>query len=139
MKLSFPSQIKKWCAGLALLSFFAAAVFSIGIGMNMDEKGNMAPCAFMAGETVVCPMGVSQHLDEWAGLFAPISSALVFLIIVGLFLPLVFLSLFPREGARSEKMRLYALNNFHLKSLHFLALLFSRGILNSRRYKFAII
>ncbi len=139
MEMSFSSEIKKWCGWLVLLSFFAVAVFSIGVGMNMDEIGNMAPCAFMSNGVSVCPMGVSQHLDEWAGLFAPVSSASVFLLVAALIFSLAFLFVFSDDEARWGKLRLYSSNNFFLKSLCFLVLLFSRGILNSRRHKFAII
>lgn len=137
MKILFVSQIKKWCAVFALVSFFLVAVFSVGVGMDMNEMGDMAPCAFMMGETAICPMGVSQHIDEWAGLFVPISSALILL--VAMFFIGVFKNFLLQDSERQKRKRIYARNSFHLGSLHFLARAFSRGILHSRRYKFAII
>jgi hypothetical protein len=140
MKSFFGSHIKKWYATLALASFFAAAVFSVGTGMNMDDMGNMSPCAFMSGGAMICPMGVAEHIDEWSGLFAPVSSGLLaFLFAVVLFAVIVFPSFFTRDEVRWRKLRLYARDTVSLKSLYFLVFLFSRGILNSRRYKFAII
>jgi hypothetical protein len=131
---------KKWFAPLVLVSFFMVAVFSIGIGMQMDDMGNMAPCAFMADGVAICPMGVAQHIDEWAGFFAPVSTGFVLLFaVVALFLAAAFPLLFFADSAHWKKMRLYALNNFYLKSRHFFVFLFSRGILNSRRYAFATI
>ncbi|MBI2120214.1 MAG: hypothetical protein HYT94_01160 [Parcubacteria group bacterium] len=137
MKVSFGSHITKWLASFALLSFFAAAVFSIGIGMNMDEMGNMAPCAFMAGEAVVCPMGVTAHIDEWIGLFAPVGAGLAFSFAALLFLVFAFPFVFSRDDALWKKFQGYSRGNPFLKSLCFLVLLFSRGILNPRLYAFA--
>lgn len=138
MKISFGSQIKKWFAGFALLSFFAAAVFSVGIGMDMDDMGNMAPCAFMMGQTTICPMGVSQHIDEWAGFFAPIASMFIFFVALP-FLAAVFFVFFLREHERQKRKRLYFLSHFYLKVSYLLIYLFSRGILNTRAYKLATI
>lgn len=141
MKLSFVSQIKKWCAALVFLSFFAAAVFSVGIGMNMDDMGNMTPCAFMMGETAICPMGVSEHLNEWAGLFAPMAKSFVFLVLFAaiFFTASPFKDFLLRDRERQKRKRIYAQNSFYLDSLYFLMRAFSRGILNSRRYALAII
>jgi hypothetical protein len=138
MKFVFESQVKKWCAALAVVSFFAVAVFSVGTGMNMDDMGNMSPCAFMSGGETVCPMGVLQHLNEWEGFFSPISKvfSVFLLLVVAVFIRKGF---FAQEYARQKRKQIYAANFFYLKSLNFLVYAFSRGILNSRRYKFAII
>lgn len=143
MKIAFGSQIKKWCAGFALLSFFAVAVFSVGIGMQKDmmgdDMGNMAPCAFMADGAAICPMGVSEHLNEWAGLFAPTTKSFgVFLtLFVAVFFMVQAFKDFLCDRKRQKRKRIYAEDSFCLDSLNFLVRAFSRGILHPKRYALA--
>ena len=142
MESFFSSRIKKWCAGFALLSFFAVAIFSVGIGMNMDDMGDMAHCVFMMGEAAICPMGVSQHIDEWTGLFAPIAKsfgAFLVLFVAIFFTVSPFKNFLLRDRERQKAKRIYAEDSFYLDSLNFLVQAFSCGILNTRRYTFAII
>jgi hypothetical protein len=142
MKSFFSSRIKKWCAFLAITSFFAVAVFSVGVGMSMDDMGNMIPCAFMMGETAICPMGVSQHINEWKELFVPITKlfSLFFAPLAAVFFAVTaFKDFFAREQLRQKRKRIYAQYSFHMESLFFLLRAFSRGILHPRLYAFASI
>jgi hypothetical protein len=129
------SRIKKWYAVLAFAAFFAAAVFSIGIGMDMDEMGDMTPCAFMTNGAFICPMGAAEHIDEWEGLFAPVSQFFIFAALVfAIAASFIFREFFARDAERQKRKRIYAAAHFHLVSPHFLVYAFSRGILHPRFY-----
>lgn len=86
-------------------------------------------------------MGVSQHIDEWAGFFAPITKSFgVFLILfVAIFFTVpAFKDFFLRDRERQKEKRIYAQHSFYLDSLNFLVRVFSRGILHSKRYALAM-
>jgi hypothetical protein len=133
------SRMKKWYAAFALAAFFSVAAFGVGIGMDMDEMGDMTPCAFMANGASVCPMSVADHVSEWEGLFAPIAeffngndfgAALAFAFTAFF----VFWEFFVRDRERQKRKRIYAAAHFRLRPPHFLVYAFSRGILHPRLY-----
>ena len=53
---------------LVLTSFVFMSLFGIGIGIDMKD-GQMFSCPFMASQTSICQMSVTEHIGQWQKTF----------------------------------------------------------------------
>lgn len=127
---------------LAIISvgvFLFAATFSMTFGMQIDERGAMSGCPFMAEQASVCPMGVFEHIAKWQQLFtATFSQSDVFASLIFLLSIFVFFVVFARAPNIAPFVLAFSppilKNKPETKLYNHLVIIFSQGILNSRLY-----
>lgn len=119
--------------------FVFSATFSMTLGMQRDERGNMSNCPFMYEQTSVCSMGFVEHIAKWQQLFTvtfPESGEVAFVIF--LVITFVYLAVFARapniSGLVLPLFPPVPKNKPEAKLFNYLVIAFSQGILNPKIY-----
>lgn len=129
------------------LIIFVLASFTfmsiLGMGMSMETKdGQMSGCPFTAGQTAMCQMSATEHIDQWQQAFLGIPTKAGLLALVVILLAAVTI-LFVKPFSQFEKLTKLAARLFSYHKAHFVKifdpflLAFSDGILNPKIYDFA--
>lgn len=126
-------------SSLLIVSFFGLVVLGLGMGMNVDEKGNMSDCPFMVDQGSLCPMGLFEHIAKWqqAVTVIPRPSANIFLLFALLAAFSYFkITLQPKILPNKFGARSRARKESELRASNPLLAAFSDGILNPKIYEF---
>lgn len=138
---------KKLAVPLLVLGFFAfitLSVFGLGhmSGMEANKDGNMEGCIF-TGKTMLCKMGIVEHISLWQGMFTAMpQKGVTLLALLILLVAVIFVTkniLAPPRLSNGEVLtrRLYLKEHLDLPLFNPLKEAFSQGILNPKIYEFA--
>lgn len=122
-----------------LVSFAFMSILGVGIGMEMTD-GQMYSCPFMAGQTAICQMSITEHITQWQEAFLGIPIKTNFFVLIIVLLAIVVIS-FAKAFSQLEKLtelatRLSAYYKAHFVKIFVpLLIAFSDGILNPKIYE----
>lgn len=74
--------ISKIIAISGILTILLFGILGIGMGMNSRGHNAMAVCPFLMGESSLCPMDFSNHIDAWQNMFLANISPMLFFVIL---------------------------------------------------------
>jgi len=136
-------NLTTYLAMLGLATFIAVSLFGLGhtAGMKANDNGNMEGCIF-TGKTMLCEMGVIEHISLWHGMFTAMPqkvSALLALIVLLIVAAFVVINYSPHITDIKQKtpQRLYLLNHPNINLFDPIRRVFSRGIIHPKIYEFA--
>ena len=123
---------------LVLTSFVFMSLFGIGIGIDMKD-GQMFSCPFMASQTLMCQMSVTEHIGQWQQTFLGIPTKTNLLMLALLLLAVIAIP-FAKTFTQIKQTELVARLISYCKTaatkiLDPLLLAFSGGILNPKIYE----
>ncbi|MBI2100201.1 MAG: hypothetical protein HYT48_02585 [Candidatus Vogelbacteria bacterium] len=133
---------KKVSENLIFFTLVSFVVISIlGMGMSMETKdGQMSSCPFVASQTTMCQMSVTEHIAKWQQAFLGIPTKTNFLVLAVALLIATLVSFIKPFSQLKElttsttRFLTYHRANF-AKIFDPLLLAFSDGILNPRIYE----
>ncbi|MDP3725594.1 MAG: hypothetical protein Q8R36_00175 [bacterium] len=109
-------------------------------GMQTSDNGGMEGCIF-TGETILCKMGIIEHISLWKGMFTAIPQNVSTILALTFLLAAVFVvinySLHNTRIKQNLVQRLYLFHNPDIKSFNSTRQAFSRGIIHPKIYEFA--
>lgn len=126
-----------------LFAFVALSIFGLWhmSDMEANKDGNMEGCIF-TGKTMLCKMGIVEHISLWQGMFTAVpQESLMLLALLILLVAVIFVIkniLAPSHLSSSEVLtrRLYSKEHPNLLLFNPLKEAFSQGILNPKIYDF---
>lgn len=134
-----------YLAMLSLVAFVAVSLFGLGhtAGMKANEDGNMEGCIF-TGKTMLCQMGIGEHISLWQGMFAATPqkiSVLLTLIVLLVAAVFVIINHWLRTASIKQELvrRFYLFRNTEINLFDPLRRAFSRGIIHPKIYESAVL
>ena len=121
-----------------LASFVFMSLFGIRIGMDIKD-GQMSSCPFMASQTSMCQMSVTEHIGQWQQTFLGIPTKTNLLMLALLLLAVIaipFAKTFTQIKQSEPVVRFISyFKDAATKILNPFLLAFSDGILNPKIYE----
>lgn len=137
--LGLRRKLSENLAIFVLASFAFVSILGVGIGMEMTDS-QMSSCPFMAGQTTMCQMSVTEHITQWQEAFLGIPTKTNLLALAMVLLTVVVIP-FVKPFSQFEKLTELAARLFAYHKAHFVKifdpflLAFSDGILNPKIYE----
>ncbi len=123
---------------LGLVAFLVMSFWSL-FSMSMNMNGQMVNCPFMNDLSNLCPMSVSEHINQWQQFFTIIREKIILL--YPFVLLLVVSLIIGKKTCNSLQRYRHYLYRYkpEIKLFNNLLIAFSQGILNPKIYNLVTI
>lgn len=119
---------------ITLVALTVMSVFGLALAVMFQGDG-MSGCPFMKGKSSLCPTDLTEHISFWKGIFLALPILLSAFFVACIFV--AFQKLYHtalHNHSPSYSIMRYEREHGFLRELHYLSILFSRGILHPKLF-----